>query len=137
MEQQRLGSRLEREAQAPRQVARSKNKGSYNPPYAPPSYRILGPYAQTSSSRAPRELSGAAGSKAQSRQVGVLQPQAWLPDAPIPKMTNGDPIRRLENGPQHLRMFIADVEIAELRGDLQGRVPTGQPRSPKEAAGYP
>lgn len=32
-------------------------------------------------------------------------------------------------------MFIADVEIAELRRDLQGRVPTGQPRRPKEAAG--
>lgn len=59
-------------------------------------------------------------------------PQAWLPDAPIPKMTNGDPIRRLENGPQHLRVSIAGVEIAELRGDLQGKVPTGQPRGPRK-----
>lgn len=52
---------------------------SYNPPYAHPP-RILGPYAQTSSSQSPREsfLELAAGSKAQSRQVGVLQPRAWL-----------------------------------------------------------
>lgn len=32
-------------------------------------------------------------------------------------------------------MSIADVEIAELRGDMQGRVPTRGSERPKEAAG--
>ena len=48
-------------------------------------------------------------------------------------MTNGDPIRRLENG--HLGASVCllqGLEIAELRGDLQGRVPTGQPRGPRK-----
>lgn len=72
------GSELEREAQAPRQVTgqmRATIPHMRHPP------RILGPYAQTSSSQSPREsfLELAAGSKAQSRQVGVLQPPGLAP----------------------------------------------------------
>lgn len=48
-------------------------------------------------------------------------------------MTNGDPIEGWENGPQHLRVSIADVEIAELRGDMQGRVAAhGATRGPRK-----
>jgi hypothetical protein len=53
--------------------------------------------------------------------------QPWLPGAPIPKMTNGDRRKRLENG--YLRAslrLLQGLEIAELRGEPLGGVPTRQ-----------
>ena len=70
--------------------------------------------------------------------------QAWLPTAPIPKMTNEAPIRRLENG--HLcasLCLLQGWERAEMKGKLRGRgahraaerprelLPPGQSRRPR------
>ena len=136
MEQLRLGKRAGEGGTGSQASDRSNE--SYNPPYAPLAPQDPGPYARTSAFGPPRAPERAFWSW---RQVLRLRAdrwehcslQSWLPDAPIPKMTNADPIRRLENG--HLGASVCllqGLEIAELRGDLQGRVPMGQPRGPRK-----
>lgn len=76
MEQREAGEVSWRgEAQAPRQSDGSNE--SYNPHMRHPPW-ILGPYAQTSSSQSPRELSGA------ERQVLRLRADRWECCSPGP-----------------------------------------------------
>lgn len=125
------------------QASRGEMAGQAPLPGVSPPLRVLGTDAQTPSPGAPQSLpkspSGACcgfrGSAPLPGSAGRCERgslQARLPRAPIPKMTNGDPIRRLENG--HLCAslhLLLGLEIAELEGEPQGGVPAGPSRDPE------